>query len=60
MRGLGALAAGALVVLLSADAGAFECASVRLPSNLVICSDPDLMRIADERQQVYSEIWARV
>src|SRR5207244_970960 len=58
--GLGALAAGALVVLLSADAGAFECANVRFPSTLVICSDPDLMRIADERQQVYSEIWARL
>jgi hypothetical protein len=60
MQGLGALAAGALVVLLSADAGAFECANVRLPSSLVVCSDPDLMRIADERQQVYGKAWARL
>src|SRR5437868_12582163 len=60
MQGLGTLVAGALVVLLSANAGAFECANVRLPSNLVICSDPELMRIADERQQVYSEISARL
>ena len=41
-------------------ASAFECVGVKLPSNLVICSDPELMRIADERQQAFSEARARL
>jgi uncharacterized protein len=39
---------------------AFECSGVKLPSNLVICSDPELVRLADERQQVFSELWAHL
>ena len=30
------------------SAAAFECVGVRLPSSIVICSDPELMRLADE------------
>jgi uncharacterized protein len=29
-------------------AGAFDCTGVSLPSSIVICSDPELMRLADE------------
>jgi uncharacterized protein YecT (DUF1311 family) len=39
---------------------ALQCDKVRLPSSLVICSDPDLLAIADERQQAYDEVWARL
>jgi predicted aspartyl protease len=39
---------------------ALECDKVKLPSSLVICSAPDLMVIADERTQVYHELWDRL
>lgn len=39
---------------------ALECNSVQLPSSLVICSDPELLAIADERAQVYRELWTRL
>jgi predicted aspartyl protease len=35
-------------LLYSGTAAAFECAGVTLPSTLVICSDPELMWLADE------------
>jgi TonB family protein len=35
---------------------AFDCTSVKLPSSIVICSDPELIRLADERQQVFNEV----
>src|SRR3954447_24918805 len=39
---------------------AFECAGVKLPSNIVICSDPELVRLADERQQIFNELrWGK-
>lgn len=41
-------------------AAAFECAGVRLPSTIVICSDPELMRLADERQDAINEARARI
>jgi clan AA aspartic protease (TIGR02281 family) len=44
----------------SGVAWAFDCASVSLPSSIVICSDPDLMRIADERQEAVYEAQARL
>jgi uncharacterized protein/peptidoglycan hydrolase-like protein with peptidoglycan-binding domain len=50
----------ALLLLGSAGASAFDCASVRLPSSLVICSDPELMRLADERQEAFNEALARL
>jgi hypothetical protein len=37
------------VTLYAGSAAAFECAGLSLPSNIVICSDPELMRLADER-----------
>jgi uncharacterized protein YecT (DUF1311 family) len=39
---------------------AFDCLNVTLPSTVVICSDPDLVRLADERQQVYNETRSRL
>jgi clan AA aspartic protease (TIGR02281 family) len=36
---------------------AFICDDVRLASSIVICSDPELMRLADERQNAFN--WAR-
>ena len=39
---------------------ALQCDKVQLPSSLVICSDPDLLAIADERTQVYRELWAHL
>jgi hypothetical protein len=41
-------------------AAAFECAGVTLSSSLVICSDPELMRLADERQEAINEARARI
>jgi predicted aspartyl protease/uncharacterized protein YecT (DUF1311 family) len=42
------------------SAEAFECSGVTLPSSIVICSDPELMRLADERQQIYDAARARL
>lgn len=39
---------------------AFNCEGISLPSSIVICSDSDLMRLADERQQIYNETRARL
>lgn len=52
----------ALAVLLlgSGDAHAFDCGGVGLPSSLVICSDPELMRLADERQEAIKEAMVRL
>jgi predicted aspartyl protease len=55
-----ALAASLLLLFGTKSARAFECDGVTLPSSLVICSDPELRTIADERQQVYSGLWARL
>jgi uncharacterized protein/predicted aspartyl protease len=41
-------------------AWAFDCSGVKLPSSIVICSDPELMRLADERQEAMFEARARV
>ena len=49
-----------MLLLEIAPAQAFECDRITLPSSLVICSDPELQAIADERQQVYSDLWARL
>jgi len=53
MRALLALMLG--LIPGSGTAAAFECAGVTLPSTLVICSDPELMRLADERQAAIDE-----
>jgi len=41
-------------------AKAFDCSSVTLPSSIVICSDPELMQLADERQDAIYEARARI
>jgi hypothetical protein len=50
----------AFLLLSSGAAAAFDCSDVKLPSSLVICSDPELMRLADERQQAINEVMARL
>lgn len=44
----------------SAAAMAFNCLGITLPSSIVICSDPDLTRLADARQQIYNETRSRL
>jgi uncharacterized protein len=39
---------------------AFNCSGITLPSSIVICSDPDLTRLADERQQIFNETRSRL
>ncbi len=58
MRAL--LAAILGLMLGSGTAAAFECAGVTLPSTIVICSDPELMKLADERQAAIDEARARI
>jgi uncharacterized protein/peptidoglycan hydrolase-like protein with peptidoglycan-binding domain len=41
-------------------AKAFDCTGVSLPSSIVICSDPELMRRADERQEAIYEARERI
>jgi hypothetical protein len=48
------------LVLGSGGAFAFDCAGVKLPSSLVICSDPELMGLADERQAAFDQAVARL
>jgi uncharacterized protein len=48
------------IMLGSGAASAFECASVKLPSSIVICSDPELTRLADERQEAINEARGRL
>jgi hypothetical protein len=47
-------------LLSTRSAPAFECADVQLPSSKVICSDPELMRLTDERQEAINEARARI
>lgn len=48
------------VVLTGSEAMAFNCSGITLPSSIVVCSDPDLTRLADERQQIYNESRSRL
>jgi uncharacterized protein len=48
------------ILLGSGTAAAFECTGVTLPSSLVICSDPELIRLADERQEAINEARGRI
>jgi hypothetical protein len=52
--------AASVLLLEIAPVHAFECDKVTLPSSSVICADPELQAIADERQRVFSEVWARL
>lgn len=56
----GIFSAIAILVLQSSIAEAFNCLGVKLPSNIVICSNPELTKLADERQQIYNETRARL
>jgi uncharacterized protein len=47
-------------ILSSGAAMAFECVSVTLPSSLIICSDPELMQLGDERQEAINEARGRI
>lgn len=49
-----------LLIFTSNAAAAFDCSGVTLPSSIVICSNPELTRLADERQQIYNETQARL
>jgi len=56
---------GAAIMILCATLGAtravaFDCVGVSLPSSIVICSDPELIRLADERQAAFNEARGRV
>jgi hypothetical protein len=44
----------------SGTAAAFECVGVKLPSTIVICSHPELMRLADEQQEAINEARGRM
>jgi S1-C subfamily serine protease/uncharacterized protein len=48
------------ILLGSGTAAAFECTGVTLPSTLVICSDPELMQLADARQEAINEARGRI
>jgi S1-C subfamily serine protease/uncharacterized protein len=48
------------ILLDSQTAAAFECTGVTMPSSLVICSDPELVRLADERQEAINEARGRI
>jgi uncharacterized protein/predicted aspartyl protease len=40
------------------SAAAFDCANATLPSSIVICTDPELQRLADERQAAFNQaLW---
>jgi uncharacterized protein len=49
-----------LALLGGSDAGAFECTNITLPSSFVICSDPELMRLADQRQAALNDARGRI
>src|SRR5271170_5661703 len=48
------------MVLASGTAAAFDCVGVTFPSTVVICSDPELMRLTDERQAAIYGARARI
>jgi hypothetical protein len=51
-----------VMALLLGRAGActFECSGVKRPSNLVICCDPELMSLADERREAINAARERI
>jgi hypothetical protein len=48
------------LVLSNAAAEAFDCAGVTFPSTVVLCSDPELKQLADERQVAINEARVRI
>ena len=51
-----------ILVLIAAcgSARAFDCTKPTVPAEFVICSDPDLMTIADQRRHAWDEALGRV
>ena len=47
-------------LLCSGTAAAFDCVNATLPSSLVICGDPELIGLADERQEAINEARGRI
>jgi S1-C subfamily serine protease/uncharacterized protein YecT (DUF1311 family) len=48
------------MMLASGTAAAFDCDGVTFPSTVVICSDPELMRLADERREAINDARGRI
>jgi hypothetical protein len=48
------------ILLLGRSAWAFDCGNATSPLSIVICSDPELIRIADERQAAVNEARVRL
>jgi clan AA aspartic protease (TIGR02281 family) len=48
------------MVLASGTAVAFDCVGVTFPPTVVICSDPELMRLTDERQAAINDARSRI
>jgi S1-C subfamily serine protease/uncharacterized protein len=48
------------MMLASGTAAAFDCVGVTFPPTVVLCSDPELLRLADERQAAIYEARARI
>jgi len=47
-------------ILGNGTAKAFDCTGVTLPSSIVICGDPELARLTDERQEAINEARGRI
>jgi uncharacterized protein len=47
-------------LLLSVNAHAFDCKRAGVPAQVVTCSDPDLLRLYEERQRAYNDARARL
>jgi clan AA aspartic protease (TIGR02281 family) len=48
------------LVLASGTAAAFDCGGVTFPPTVVLCSDPELKQLADERQAAINEARVRI
>jgi hypothetical protein len=48
------------MMLASGIARAFDCVGVTFPPTVVLCSDPELLRLTDERQEAINEARARI
>jgi len=48
------------MMLASGIARAFDCVGVTFPPTVVLCSDPELKRLADERQEAINEARGRI
>jgi CHAT domain-containing protein/uncharacterized protein len=48
------------MAIASGSAAAFDCSGVTFPPTVVLCSDPELTRLADERQAAINEARARI